>query len=315
MVNVRRDPNRTYDPHLMRRSPVLVLSVALCAWFALSVGAQTPTPKPDAPPPVFFLQFSDPQFGMFTANKDFVQETANFEMAIATANRLRPAFIVVTGDLVNKAGDAKQIAEYRRIAARLSPSIPLYNVAGNHDVENEPTPATVAAYVRAFGRDYYSFRSGSIFGIVLNSSLIKAPDTASELYAAQEKWLDQELGKAKASGAQHIVVFQHHPWFLKDFGEADEYFNIPLARRGQYVERFRSAGVRYLFSGHYHRNAIATTGNIQAITTGPVGMPLGDGSQSGMRVVIVNDGALSHRFYTLGELPAKIELPASRPRH
>jgi 3',5'-cyclic AMP phosphodiesterase CpdA len=288
---------------------------ALCSIFVLAVHAQTPASTPAAPPPVFFLQFSDPQFGMFTANKDFVQETANFEMAIATANRLRPAFIVVTGDLVNKGGDAKQIAEYKRIAARLDKSIPMYNVAGNHDVENEPTPATVAAYVRAFGRDYYSFRSGNIFGIVLNSSLIKAPDTVAALYAAQEQWLDQELVKAKASGARHIIVFQHHPWFLNDMAEADEYFNIPLARRGRYVEKFRSAGVHYLFSGHYHRNAVARSGNIEAITTGPVGMPLGDGSQSGMRVVIVNDAALSHRFYTLGELPAKIEQPASRSRH
>src|SRR5438045_1616128 len=112
----------------MRRSPGFVLCMALCAALALTIHAQTPTPA--APPPVFFLQFSDPQFGMFTANKDFVQETANFEMAIATANRLRPAFIVVTGDLVNKGGDAKQIAEFKRIAARLNKSIPMYNVAG-----------------------------------------------------------------------------------------------------------------------------------------------------------------------------------------
>ena len=48
----------------------------------LAVGAQAP-----APASFFFLQFSDPQFGMFTADKDFAQETVNFEMAIATANR------------------------------------------------------------------------------------------------------------------------------------------------------------------------------------------------------------------------------------
>ena len=33
---------------------------------------------------------------MFTADKDFAQETVNFEMAIATANRLKPAFVIVT---------------------------------------------------------------------------------------------------------------------------------------------------------------------------------------------------------------------------
>jgi hypothetical protein len=65
--------------------------------------------------PFFFIQFSDPQFGMFTNNKDCSQETANFEFAVANANRLKPAFVVITGDLVNKPGDAKQIAEFKRI--------------------------------------------------------------------------------------------------------------------------------------------------------------------------------------------------------
>jgi hypothetical protein len=52
--------------------------------------------------PFCFMQLSDPQFGMFTDDADFRQKTANFEFAIATANRLRPAFVVVTGDLINK---------------------------------------------------------------------------------------------------------------------------------------------------------------------------------------------------------------------
>ena len=40
--------------------------------------------------------------------------------------------------------DAAQIAEYHRIAATLDRSIPLYNVAGNHDVGQIPTPETLA---------------------------------------------------------------------------------------------------------------------------------------------------------------------------
>src|SRR4249920_2975667 len=88
---------------------LLVLAITGAAW----------TSQAPADLPFFFLQFSDPQFGMFTADKDFAQETANFEFAIASANRLKPAFVVVTGDLVNKAGDPAQIAEYHRIAARL----------------------------------------------------------------------------------------------------------------------------------------------------------------------------------------------------
>src|SRR6266849_9163629 len=80
--------------------------------------------------PPFFLQMSDPQFGMYAENQDFLQETINFEFAIATANRLRPKFVVICGDLINQAGNAAQAAEYLRIAARLDPAIKLYNVPG-----------------------------------------------------------------------------------------------------------------------------------------------------------------------------------------
>ena len=100
-------------------------------------------------PAGFFLQMSDPQFGMYAENRDFAQETVNFEFAIATANRLRPKFVVICGDLINEAGNAAQAAEYHRIAGKLDPAIKLYNVAGNHDVDNQPTPASVSAY-RAF---------------------------------------------------------------------------------------------------------------------------------------------------------------------
>ena len=169
----------------------------------------------------FFLQMSDPQFGMYTANKDFVQETANFEFAIASANRLRPAFVVICGDLVNKEGDPAQIAEYQRIAAKLDRSIPLHNVAGNHDVGNEPTPELLAAYRKNFGPDYYTFRHGDFAGIVLDSSLIQHPDKAPAEAAKQEAWLTSELEKLKGQGPGHIAVFQHISYFLeKEIGRA-----------------------------------------------------------------------------------------------
>lgn len=285
----------------MRRS--LLSVVLLLGLGLLRAGAQTPST-----PPFFFVQMSDPQFGMFTKNADFAQETINLEMAIATVNRWRPAFVVMTGDLVNKAGDPKQIAEYQRITARLDRSIPLHNLPGNHDVENEPTPASVAAYVKRFGRDYYTFTSHSLSGVVLNSSLIHSPAGAPALYEAQLNWLRTELARLRRGGARHIVIFQHHPWFLQNVKEADQYFNIPLERRALHLSLFHEFGVKYLFSGHYHRNASGFDGDIEMTTTGPVGMPLGEGTQSGLRVVIVRDTGLSHRYYALGELPNQIEI-------
>src|SRR3954447_5324441 len=129
-------------------SRLRTLSLWLFAVAAPSVAAE----------PFFFIQASDPQFGMFTENRDFRQETANWEFVIANVNRLKPAFLVVTGDLTNQEGNADQIAEYKRINRKLDPSIHLYSVPGNHDVANDPTPESLAAYRKTYGPDYYSFR-------------------------------------------------------------------------------------------------------------------------------------------------------------
>src|SRR4030095_15280376 len=141
-----------------------------CLGIALLLGLTTPSAP--AAEPFFFIQLSDPQFGMFTDDRDFAQETANFEFAVATINRLRPAFVVIAGDLVNKPGDQAQIAEFQRIAGKVDRTIPVYNVAGNHDVENLPSAASIAVYTNAFGADHYTFRHGAFVGIVLNSTVI-----------------------------------------------------------------------------------------------------------------------------------------------
>jgi 3',5'-cyclic AMP phosphodiesterase CpdA len=261
--------------------------------------------------PFFFIQLSDPQFGMFTDNKDFAQETANFEFAVATVNRLRPAFVVITGDLVNKPGNVVQIVEILRIAGKIDRSIPVYNVVGNHDIENVPTPVSIAAYTNHFGPDHYTFRRAGFVGIVLNSIVIHSPRQTTNQLAAQERWLRTELERARDNGARHVVVFQHHPWFLKTADEPDQYFNIPRERRAAHLALFREFGVKYLFSGHYHRNAIARDGDMEAVTTGPVGMPQG-GDKSGLRVVIVRDDRIEHRYYHFGEIPNRIDLSPAR---
>jgi hypothetical protein len=56
-----------------------------------------------------------------------------------------------------------------------------------------------------------------------------------------------------------------------------------------------------LFAGHYHRNAHGWDGEIEMVTTGPVGMPLG-GARSGFRIVWIGDG-IRHQYIEFGALP------------
>jgi 3',5'-cyclic AMP phosphodiesterase CpdA len=251
---------------------------------------------------LFFIQASDPQFGMYTKDADFRQETANWEFVIANVNRLHPAFLVVTGDLINKTGDPAEIAEYKRINAKLDRTIHLYSVPGNHDVTNDPTPSSLALYREKIGPDYYSFREGPVYGIVLNSSLFKAPAKVPEEAAKQERWLESELPKAKAANAM-VVIFQHIPFFLARPDEPDQYFNIPIETRRRILGLLHRYGVRYVFAGHYHRNSYGRDGDLELITTGPAGMPIGP-DPSGFRVAQVKDSTIDQRYFGLGNIPS-----------
>jgi 3',5'-cyclic AMP phosphodiesterase CpdA len=258
----------------------------------------------------FFIQLADTQFGMFTSDRDFAQETANYEFVVANINRLRPRFVVICGDLINKVGDAAQTAEYLRITAKIDKSIPVYALAGNHDVGNDPTPETLAYYRQHFGPDHYSFVQGSLYGIVLDSQVISSPAKVQSEAAEQQAWLKTELSKARAANARHIVVFQHQAWFLEKADEPEQYFNIPIEPRRVYLDLLKGAGVRYIFAGHYHRNALGRDGDLEMITSGPVGQPLGT-DPSGIRIVTVKDSGLEHRYFTLGNIPNQYPPPSA----
>jgi 3',5'-cyclic AMP phosphodiesterase CpdA len=280
---------------------------ALASWLGIDGESDL---ESDAERPAFFIQMADPQLGFFstplllallgsTGNDDSFEADAKlFETAIDHANELAPAFVVICGDLVNRAGHPGQVAEFLRIAAKLDQSIPLYLVAGNHDVENEPTAKSLRAYREAFGSDWYSFRSGDVYGIVLNSQLIDAPESVPLEAEGQLAWLRDELVQAQASGARHLLIFQHHPYFLRSPDESGQYFNIEPEARAVYLELFKQAGVEAVFAGHYHRNAHGRDGELEMITTGPVGRPLGD-DPSGFRMVKVTRDSLQHEYFAV----------------
>ncbi|MCK7531246.1 MAG: hypothetical protein MZV63_09475 [Marinilabiliales bacterium] len=51
--------------------------------------------------PWFFIQITDPQFGMFDNNAGFEKETILYEKAVEKINILKPDFVVITGDFVH----------------------------------------------------------------------------------------------------------------------------------------------------------------------------------------------------------------------
>jgi serine/threonine-protein phosphatase CPPED1 len=252
-----------------------------------------------------FIQMADPQFGMYILSRDYKAERRDFGKAITAANRFHPEFVVICGDLVNEAENKKQIVAFKEIAAQLDSNISIYLLPGNHDIGHKPTAQLLQSYRHNFGPDYYSFSMHGITFVVLNSTLLKEPSRALDDAYKQELWIDSTLHETYKRQSP-IIIFQHHPWFLKDEDEKDSNFAMPKTIRKKYLALFKRYGVIKIFSGHLHQNVYAQAGPIELVSSGPVGMPLST-HPSGIRIVTIRPNSITHRYYPLDEIPNTLE--------
>lgn len=237
------------------------------------------------------MQLADTQIGMIKRHEE--AERAQMRRAVREINRLRPAFAIVCGDLVDefpsgergreKTSDlerrTQQEKDFKEAMNSIDPDIPLLCLCGNHDIGDRPNAVTIQRYTKHFGDDYYSFWCHGVKCLVLNSQLLKDDQDAKDLRAAHDSWLEAQLAEehpldsdgclAKASGAdptcetataaacacRRTLVFSHVPPFINDPDEHDEYFNIDRAVRLPLLGRMAKRGVKKWFCGHYHRNA------------------------------------------------------------
>ncbi len=251
--------------------------------------------------PWFFIHLTDPQFGMFEKNEGFEKETLLYEKAIAGVNRLKPDFIVITGDFVHNQSSESQNEEFQRITAKVDPGIPVYYSPGNHDVGREPDKQSLKRYKKRYGKDRFSFQhKGSAF-IGFNTSLIKGKK--EKLEEKQYKWLTSQLKKYQE--ANHIILLCHYPFYNQTIDEPERNSNLGPEARQKYLPLFDDANVRAVFSGHYHNNALSSYGNVELITTSAVGKPLGD-APSGMRIVKVYEDRIEHEYFGFEEIPESV---------
>jgi len=279
------------------RNKILVFTVLLC-WLPAILVAQ----KKEQIQPWFFIQVTDPQFGMFENNKGFEKETVLYEKAVSEINKLHPDFVVITGDLVNNGKDESQIAEFKRITEEIDTGISVYLTPGNHDLGQEPTKQSIHTFKKNYGYDRFSFKhKGSLF-IGFNTSIIK--NDLPKLQNRQFKWLKKKLNGGKKAG--HVILFCHYPFFLHSVDEPEAYFNISPAKRLKYIELFKANHVEAVFSGHLHKNKENNYDGIQWITTSAVGKPLGS-DPSGIRIVKVFSDRIESNYYGLNKVPDVVQ--------
>lgn len=263
---------------------------------ALHAAAQ-PAIRHDTPPcrPFFVVQISDPQLG-FREKEGFAEGERLLRETVEAINRLRPALVIVTGDMVDNPGDREQLAAYRRLIGRVRCSIPVFHLPGNHDI-GRYTPEHIAPYLDRYGYDRFAFRYGNCAFIGIDSCPIK--DGCAKAEAVQYAWLEERL--AEAHNARLRFVFLHCPVVLRERHEAENYSNFPEAMRARYLALLKRYGVDAVFAGHLHDTARCLADGIEMITCGPSGKPLGQGFPGMNLIAVYPDGSFTADYVSPAE--------------
>lgn len=245
--------------------------------------------KPLPSQPFTFVQMCDTQLGM----GGYEHDVATFKAAVKKINQLKPDLVVICGDLVNKAED-QSFADFNSIRAGFT--MPCYCAAGNHDVENQPTPESLQFYREKIGEDYYSVEHKGYTFVIANTQLWKAPvEGESEKHDA---WFKKTLVAAKAKDSPVLVVV-HYPLFLKQVDEKEVYSNLPLPKRTEILSLCEENGVVAFLAGHTHRQITNEYRGIQMVN-GETTSKNFDKRPMGFRLWTVSAGReLEHRFIEL----------------
>ena len=170
---------------------------------------------------------------------------------LAKVRRLKPAFVVLTGDAIN--GDAEHnpsvaatvLAEWTHLDSAIATlGVPVYRVPGNHEIQDL---VTRDIYWKRYGKLPQAVTFGTTRLLLLSAVFTPADGDTSkmkdlrgvDLDTAQVRWLAAELAKP---GYTHTFAFLHHLlWWEPDSGAFWRDVHPLLAK----------AKVHALFSGDY----------------------------------------------------------------
>jgi 3',5'-cyclic AMP phosphodiesterase CpdA len=170
--------------------------------------------------PFTFIHASDSHFGVGEGTQPIRDR---FGELTRQANELRPAFVLVTGDLVTDGNNPEELAAMD--TALKAFRVPVKLLPGNHD--------DLEAYRAHFGPAYHRFT-------VNNCEFICVDSTGLAMATEQWLWLEDSLLDARRRGRTHIFLALHEPPTVVSYKDR--------------LERLiREYGVHIVLAGHLHR--------------------------------------------------------------
>lgn len=233
--------------------------------------------------PFTFVHMSDTQIGFIDSSPAYTHSDSLMKAAVEASNALNPAYVFITGDLLNDPVNAVQDSVFRVRLADVE--APVYLVPGNHDYLGF-TREKQADYIAHRGYDRFSFQDKGCAFIGIDSNCIK--EEVADAEQEQWDWLVAQLKAAKK--CKYTFVFLHCPVIRETLDEKEDYFNFSIPQREKYLGLFKEMGVDAIFAGHTHQEYVSEVDGIKLFTAGPVANALGHGTPGYNVVTVTADG-------------------------
>jgi len=241
-----------------------------------------------------FVQITDIHLDALEEHRIF------FEKALSEINKINPAFVIATGDLVFAAESAaiSQAKEWYNIYSDSIKNLdmPVFNMVGNHDVvgicykkdiSNEPG-YNKEMYQDYFGPAYYSFDWGSYHCIVLDPNEFLEGNQFYKIPDYQVEWLRKNLSYREG---EPLLVFFHEP-------------TISWENRAEVLNLLNQHSTK-MFSGHWHMDVLLDSQGIpEQVTAALCGEwwsgDCSDGKPCGYRIVQVEGNNIFSFYKEIG---------------
>lgn len=177
-------------------------------------------------------------------------------------------FVVDTGDIVGDGRHRDQFAMHREVTEPLSRELPYWVTVGNHELDNNRSPAAreaTAAFLSETDpslrpdRLYYDKTVGPVRILFLDTNDMVYPGTTAESEAARIRRLDAQMGwleerLAGPEGDSLTVVCLHHPFLqssAKHLEQARKMWTFAYGER-TLPDILLDGGTDLVLTGHTH---------------------------------------------------------------
>lgn len=241
-----------------------------------------------------FIQITDIHLDALEEHRIF------FEKALREINKINPAFVIATGDLVLEAESAtiSQAEEWYDIYsdAIKNLDVPVFNMVGNHDVVGIHYKKDISIepgynkemYRDYFGPTYYSFDWSSYHCIVLDPNEFLDGNQFYKIPDYQVEWLRKDLSYREG---KPLLVFFHEP-------------TMSWENRVEVLNLLNQHSTK-MFSGHWHMDILIDSQGITEQVTGALcgewwRGDCSDGKPCGYRIVQAEGNNISSFYKAIG---------------